>query len=154
MHGSGLYLNRYGIDDDGMPEVGDLPEWTQEYLADESTLQEKLRLKAGASEEEVWHDYRLFEAWNRLSLVFCQGLADRTLTKIPLVAGGETRIAVRLDEPRVATLEPFPFEGDRQGFATRIARLPDRVYDGPDDFLTTLAAAAPETMLFQALAAS
>jgi hypothetical protein len=153
MHGSGLYLNRYGIDGDGMPEVAGLPEWTREYLAEESALQEKLRTEAGASEEEVWHDYRLFEAWNRLSLVFCQGLAGRTLTQIPLVGGGETRVAVRLDEPTLAALDPFPFPGDRQGFGTRIARLPDRAYDGPDDFLGTLTAAEPETVLFQAVRA-
>lgn len=153
MHGSGLYLNRYGIDDDGVPDVAHLPDWTQEYLAEESELQERLRGEAGASEEEVWHDYHLFEAWNRLSLVFCQGLADRTLTKVPLVGGGETRIAVRLVEPTVATLDPFPFPGNRQGFGTRIARLPDRAYDGPDDFLAALAQAEPETVVFRADAA-
>lgn len=134
MHATGLYLGRYGVDGLPVPAHDELPPHSRAFVEHEEARQKRLAEELNLSEEEIWHDYRLLQLWDRLSIVLCHGMAEATLGPIPMNAGtlGPVLVANRI-EPYTVNLEPFPFAGDEQAFPVRTFVIPKRRYEAWDD---------------------
>lgn len=154
LHGTGVYLKDYGIEGTPVPERSSFPPHVQAFLAAEEEMQRRLRIETGASDEEVWHDFRLFIAWNRLSQIFSRGLQDAWLSKLPTRAMSEgVKITTKRLDTYTVALEPFPFRSEPQFFPVKTYRLAARSYASVNDLLCTIATTPPMNALYTAVAA-
>lgn len=152
LHGTGVYLKDYGIEGTPVPERSTFAPRVQAFLAEEEQMQQRLRAETNASDEEVWHDFRLFIAWNRLSQIFSRGLQDAWLSKLPTKSKPEgVKITTKRIDTYTVALEPFPFRGDRRFFPVKTYRIPYRRYASATDLLMTIATTPPMSALYTAV---
>ena len=110
-----------------------------------------------AFEAELWHNYDRLQAWDLLSLSVCMAVLDAVSTDsepallssklksldqqagshtIPNVPTGIRRAPVdlilRVIEPGVMTVEPYPFTDPRVAFSVEAAVIPDRSYSSAE----------------------
>jgi hypothetical protein len=154
LHGTGVYLKDYGIEGTPVPELSTFQPRVQTFLAEEESAQKRLRKETAASDEEVWHDFRLFIAWNRLSQIFSRGLQDAWLSKLPTKSAPEgLKITTKRIDTYTVALDPYPFRIEPLYFPVKTYRLADRPYASTDDFLLTIAKTPPMNALYTAVSA-
>lgn len=123
----------------------------QAFLREED-LQRRLRTETDASDAEVWHDFRLFIAWNRLSQIFSQGLTEAWLSKVPTVTDPESvRITTRRVDALTVALDPYPFASSPQYFPVKTYPVPDRPYASARDLLVTLSTTPTMSAMYHAI---
>ncbi|WP_370326548.1 DUF3891 family protein [Euzebya sp.] len=141
MHASGLYRGRYGVDGARVTPVEELADHSQAFVTAEEARQQRLREELGLTEAEVWHDYRLLQLWDRISIVAVWGQDHAQLGPAPMEDGrlGDPITAMRVD-PVTIRLDPYPFGEEEVHIPVRMFELPDRAYAGQDDWDAELAA--------------
>ncbi|MBI4505413.1 MAG: DUF3891 family protein [Chloroflexi bacterium] len=153
MHGVGLYNDRYGTWP--RPVTRDLSADQQAlvaaYVAEQQALQARLRAAAArdarhapfASDAAVWHNYKLLQLWDRLSLQFCwRGCTSGTIAPAPLRAGApDVALVCEGDGEATLRLSPYPFDRSPLPLPVTARLVPDRCYASIEDFLATFAAA-------------
>jgi hypothetical protein len=154
MHGTGVYLRDYGIDGQEIPDTTGLEPAGRAFLDEQEDLQRRLRKETEASDEEVWHDFRLLIAWNRLSQIFSRGLTRATLSMVPTVDPSQAVdiLATRVDTYTVA-LHPYPFRTEPELFPVRTYALDDRRYESSEDFVASMNRTAPFSAVYRAIRA-
>lgn len=156
MHWIGLYTGRFGYAPFftyTIPE--DLVSFMDQTIAEQekSWVDIKRRLWSGQGplsqfEDQLWRHYEFLQFMDRLSLFFwTQDLRQKaTAVMGPLRVHHETvNFTVINHGDFVCTVSPFPFSG---AFTTRVAvrKIPDRLYDSPQDLLRALDHAQEETV--------
>ena len=152
MHGTGVYLRDYGIDGQPVPDRERLKPEARAFLETHEKLQANLKGETGAGDEEVWHDFRLLIAWNRLSQIFSRGLTDVSLSRVPTVdrpEGVDIR-AVRVNTLTVS-LDPYPFHEEPGFFPVRTYSAPYRRYASREEFLSAVAAVPSFSAVYRAV---
>ena len=156
MHGQGIYMGRFGAEGEPVPtpeEVAQFAPALRTFLAAESDRQRRLLAALGPNDAVLWNQYRLLQAWDRLSMFFCHGEPHKTLGPVPGRQGDVVIRVERLDVAR-ARLSPFPFPGRRREFATPGYVLPDRDFESNNDLRACLEDTASREMTFIAEAAT
>jgi hypothetical protein len=134
MHGAGLYRERYGT------QPGLRNRWADDYGAEIDAFVAKMEAsfpqriaELGVSEEERWANYRLLQAFDRMSLYFC-GLFpigrhdEHKIAPVPTdYAGGETELTI-VPIADFAPLTPVRVRMDPFPFAQRPARFTFKRY--------------------------
>jgi hypothetical protein len=165
MHGAGLYNDRYGTY--RLEELGDqaLTEaeraLVDEFLGDMADLQHRLfgevmghrAVDAPHVEPQVVESYLLLQVWDRISLQFAlRHAADGAIGPVPVIGSTSAQepqsvhLQCRSTGRFALSLDPYPFTDDVVTFPIAAARVPDRTYRDPEDFLAVLAAATPMTV--------
>ncbi len=155
LHGAGVRRQRYGTQP-SMPDateeyaafVGEQECRQRELLdalfddsrygtligeADRAMLEEIQRTGSyeGTRESGVWRNYRLLEAWDRLSLYCCRHADPEptTLEPVPTAPGDpDVAIAVSPVDETTARLDPYPFEESPVRAPVRARTIPARDY--------------------------
>jgi hypothetical protein len=154
MHGAGVRRQRYGT----QPE---LPSFTDEYadfIADEERRQRQLVAEMRDSEQygdhvgestarslrtvheagsldggpvALWQQYKLLQAWDRLSLYCCldEELTAETITPVP--SGPDADVELSLDpvDETTVRIDPYPFETSPLSVPVRCRTIPRQAYD-------------------------
>lgn len=137
MHGSGLRRRRYGLS----PDWPRTPPAYADFVANEETRQRALARdlaetpdgpvteadlevleslhESGEPSTDVgsllWHNYRLLQAWDALSLAFCTTVsppASPAVGPVPTVDGDDVELEIRAREDGSFTMDPYPFDVD------------------------------------------
>ena len=108
-------------------------------------------LRAVATDEHLWANYRLMEAYDQLSQILCnryplnstlrQRGPSRTLSEVPMpVAPGQPDTIITLEpvDERRAVLTPYPFDAEPLEVNVAARLLPRRRFADRDDFLAAL----------------
>ncbi len=125
MHHAGLRKERYDTvrkrADDGQAPVpqtqgidsafGDLADWQQEIV-------NELGLNDARARESFFHNYRLLQVFDLLSLYFCRDgfkkgeMQNVVLEQVPVKAGSDKVVDIRLDVtgPNALRMTPYPFD--------------------------------------------
>jgi hypothetical protein len=160
MHLAGLYQRRFGTDP-GMQLKPRTPDEEQALLAIMEQLQDQQRtlgaqLPASGvpapflEENYLRTNYKLLQVFDRLSLYFCTDRPrETTLGPIPLdYEGRETQLVLRPVDGQTVTVSPYPFDIDPLQVSVRASVVPDRAYDGDEDFRATFATAPTVELSF------
>lgn len=130
MHATGLYQGRYGVDD-SIPrrDLASMSPRVREFITREEARQRRLAEELELSEADRWHDYRLVQIWDRLSIFAVWGQHREEFARMPLEDGtlGPALTATRLDRLTVR-LDPFPYDGDEFHLPVRTFVVPRRRY--------------------------
>jgi hypothetical protein len=158
MHLAGLYQRRFGTDPD-MPVKPRTPEEDQALREILEQLEDQRRTLHGhlpasgvpapfLDENHLGTNYKLLQVFDRLSLYFCTTPPrESTLGPVPVdYEGHEARLALRPLDGQTVAVSPYPFDADPLRVGVRASVVPDRPYDGDDDFRAAFAA-APTTEL-------
>jgi hypothetical protein len=150
LHGTGVYFRDYGLDGQAIPDRSTIDPGARPFVDSEEALQQRLRTEMGASEEEVWYDFRLLIAWNRLSQILSRGIGEANLSKVPTTAqpAGVSVHARRIDTLTVA-LDPWPFEARVELFPVKTYRLEDRRYTSAAELVETIARTPPFSAVYR-----
>lgn len=148
MHGAGLYRNRLGLDSPVQARAH-RPQEVARFLEQEDVRQARLRARLGDGaplERWAWAAYRLLQAWDLLSLALVWGrLAGRdvVLRRVPRDEEDTEGVdlTVRPAGRWRATIDPWPFAGDRLDLPVRARIIPPAPYAGAADLAAALAAA-------------
>jgi hypothetical protein len=156
MHAAGLYNDRYGTY--RLTELGEQSMTAAEqavvteFLAEMARFQQELldavrghpTPEPASDDPAVRHQYLLLQVWDRLSLQFAfRHAADGEIAPLPLAGDGPGALVCRSAGSFALTLDPYPFATDTAVFPVVGYLVPDRAYPDPEDFVATLAAAAP-----------
>ena len=153
-NGSGIYSRRYGLQPEMIvpgvtPEIGVAIE---AFIAEQEVHQAQLASELNAEADEVWSAYRLLQAADRFSLVFCMDQAEGPIGvgPIPKADGTDVELTVELLDEWSARLSPYPFRNsDREAFTLVRRVLPDRVWESDEQFGAALFGAPLETVEVQ-----
>lgn len=155
LHGAGVRRQRYGT----QPSMPDATEEYAVFVAEQECRQRELldalfddsrygtvvdeadremlgeihRVGSyeGAGDSGVWRNYRLLEAWDRLSLYCCRNadLEPTTLEPVPTVPGDpDVAIEVSPVDETTVRLDPYPFEASPVRTPVRARTIPTRDY--------------------------
>lgn len=156
LHGAGVRRERYGT----QPEMPDytaefgsfvdreehrqrgLLSWLTEHRpllvddADHDALEALHRSGSYGGESRLWRNYRLLQAWDRLSLYCCTRWTPVEATIGPVPVGPDTPdttlTLTPLDGQHIQ-VDPFPFRDDTVSLPVRARTIPVRSYDGTRD---------------------
>ncbi|MEA2271182.1 MAG: hypothetical protein QOC64_3792 [Solirubrobacteraceae bacterium] len=151
MHGAGIYRGRYGTQPEmKMAFAAEAEQLVEAFVAEQEDGYPRRRAELGADEAETWANYRLLQAFDRLSLFFCMNDPDAgassTIGSVPTdYDGGEGVLAIEAVAPFQVTLDPYPFAGEA-AFTLRRRVLPKEDFASGDAFREALGAAEPETV--------
>lgn len=115
MHGAGIYNGRYGTNPElKLTFAPDEQDRVDTFVREQEADHARIIAERGIAETQRWVNYKLLQAYDRLSLHFCmKDLANgehATLRPVPVdYAGAETALAIEPDGPWRITLDPFPF---------------------------------------------
>lgn len=123
MHTYGLYHGRYGLSDKVFVDLipGEHKAAVLDMLATEQARQERLKaVLADSPETEAWvredmlfHNYKLLQFFDTLSLYFnCTHEAARgesTFLNVPRGVANDVEVRVKRTQPGVYAFDPFPF---------------------------------------------
>lgn len=159
MHGTGIYLNRWGIQpgvrmsgfDDTWPAIID------DAVLKQETLQSSIKLKLikpderrSVFERRLWANYELLQYWDRVSLFICRRDMFKSeevdLGLIPTSLEGTETVQARgrsLGDGRVE-LTPFPLADSGVAFKVPTLRIVDRDYETESDLHEATANARPD----------
>jgi hypothetical protein len=148
MHGAGIYKRRYGLQQNLRMRFVDEAEEDARRFIDEQERSLAGRLaEVGADEDEAWRNWRLLQAWDRLSLYACLEDLDAptamTIESVPL-NGSETPLELAPRGPRRIAVEPYPFAGGESEFSFERLVLPKRDWADDDEFRADFFAAGSE----------
>jgi hypothetical protein len=155
MHGQGLYMGRFGVEGERVPsseQIAHFDPALRAFIAHEAERQRRLRAALSPDDAELWRQYAVLQAWDRLSMFFCHGEMRKILGPVPGPRGAVVISVERLDATR-ARLRPFPFAGRSREFVVPAYVLPDRAFVSHADLRACLEGAAPQEMAFVAEAA-
>lgn len=160
MHASGLYRSRHGTVP-GMGRTGLTSEERQlveQFVADERAREENLRrlvsddpaYRGCTDEESIWHNYKLLQVFDRLSL-YClvRPLSETSLAPVPVgpeAADQELRLTP-LGE-REVRIEPYPFLVEPLSTTVPLARVRRRRFESAAAWRQALRDAPRETWTF------
>ena len=153
-HGSGIYKRRYDLQPEMIvpgvtPEIGVAIE---AFIAEQEADQAKLASELGADADDVWSAYRLLQASDRFSLVFCMDRPESAMGvgPIPYDDGTDVELMVEPLSEWSARLTPYPFaDSEREVFTLGRRVLPDRVWGSDEEFREALFAAPVEFVEIQ-----
>jgi hypothetical protein len=126
MHTYGLYHGRYGLSDwISIDHIsGPLRPKVEAMLEAEVERQKRLKVRLRADsefcalvdEEVIFHNYKLLQFFDTLSLYFqLTGEADRGESRflnVPMRVGDDVTVTISRQEPGLYVLDPFPFACD------------------------------------------
>lgn len=158
MHWTGLYNGRWGMAGWRVDAEGDEQRYLEEVArAAEDRWAELKRLAWNPQEcsrpdfeQRLWHNYKLLQAYDLLSLYICRRVFESepyTVKGVPLRPGLE-HVDIQLQplgDGRVA-VDPFPFQGDSFVGEVMAREIPDRDYASAEDVAATLASVEPITI--------
>jgi hypothetical protein len=161
MHLAGLYQMRYGTDRHTQPRT--LPEdqerLKRRFVAELSEQQQALRQdlprqgvpEAWLEEQCLWVNYKLLQVFDRLSLYLCVAPPRSSfLEPVPLdYEGRETQLSLRPLSERSVSIAPYPFDHSPFPVSVRAGVVPDREYDGDEDFRQAFVAAPVVELQFE-----
>lgn len=158
MHATVLYagVEGWNLQTLAPPLRDNLSDVERAFIAGQAAVQRRLRedlagsprYGAAVQPARLWPAYLRLRAWDRLSLYFVFfGMGDDQIDHVPTTAG-ETTVTLRQIGPRSATADPWPFDRAEVSFPVVAVRVPDRRYDGGEEFLRVLAGATPEVQEF------
>ena len=138
MHGCGIYNGRYGTD----PVLKLTFAQAERQAVEAFTEEQEERVRRIAAElaipdRERWTNYRLLQAFDRLSLYFCTDASGRpaTLSPVPTSYDGEdTELHVIPDGPWRVRLDPYPFGDGPVPFTLLRRTLPKRQWSDLEAF--------------------
>lgn len=127
-----------------------------------------------AFETELWHNYDLLQAWDLLSLFICVSVLENaspesesvllssTLRSLDQQAGGRlipnvptgigrkpADLVLRVVEPGVVSVDPYPFTDPRVELSVQAAVIPDRAISRPE--ITDVMKYAPTAVIHCAM---
>lgn len=155
MHWTGLYRKRWGMAGWRVDAEGEEQAYLDRVVEQAERRWPELKRAAWNPEEcsrpdfeqRLWHNYKLLQCWDVLSLYvarrFFEGEA-LTIEGVPLRVGLEA-VNLRLEplgDGRVA-LDPFPFRGTSFIAEVKAREIPDRDYESREDVAQTLASVEP-----------
>ncbi len=146
MHGTGLYKQRYGVEPTMVRKASSLEEEMainglieggeklQKELRERLVIMPEYRVYAGDS--WIWTNYRMLQAWDRLSLYFCwKGLINWKLEHIPMnYEGEETTFTLTPAGESQAKIAPYPFERAPMRISMRGRLVPKLFYEDEHHF--------------------
>ncbi len=146
MHLAGLYQLRYGTDRHIQPRS--LPEdeerLKRRFVDELSQQQQALRQDlprqgvpaAWLEERRLWCNYKLLQVYDRLSLYFCVAPPRPfVLEPVPVdYDGRESQLTLRPESECRVSFAPYPFDRSPLTVTVRAAVVPDRDYEGNEDF--------------------
>ncbi|MGH2753852.1 MAG: DUF3891 family protein, partial [Actinomycetota bacterium] len=155
LHATGLYLGRYGVDGERIPELDELEPYKREFVERQEDFQRSTMERLRIVRDDMWHDYRLLQAWDRLGICFCHGRSETVLGPVPLESSEEgVRIQVRRLDPLTVEMDPFPFTGDEQAFPVRTFKIPDRRFESQEAWREEISITPASIIGFRAVAAA
>ena len=161
MHRSGLWRDRYGairtssVRGPAGPMEQEIIQLATRLEDSRQADHEALRGQDSAFDGELWHNYRLLQVFDILSLYFCWngyaegGFATRSIAPVPVAYGSEEEVelAIAPVRPDAVRLSPYPFDisplpisvrartleplqaGDEEGYRAAFHRAPRRALD-------------------------
>lgn len=154
-HATGLYLGRYGVDGERVPAPEELEPFKREFVQRQEAFQRATMERLGIARDEVWHDYRLLQAWDRLGICFCHGRDETTLGPAPTKDSKEgVRIRARRLDALTVGMTPFPFAGDEQTFPVRSFKIPNKRFESQEAWRESISATPASIVDFRAVAVS
>ena len=126
MHTYGLYNGRFGMSDKIFVNMisADKKPVAMAMLDTERARQERLRVQLQADpafsalveDEALFHNYKLLQFFDTLSLYFNMtheaARGDSTFLNVPVQVGEDTQVEIRRIEKGVYGLSPYPFQRD------------------------------------------
>jgi hypothetical protein len=102
-------------------------------------------------ERRLWCNYKLLQVYDRLSLYFCVAPPRPfVLEPVPVdYEGRETQLTLHPTNERGVSIVPYPFDRSPLPVSVRAAVVPDRDYDGDEDFRHAFAEAAAVELRFE-----
>jgi hypothetical protein len=177
MHWAGLYSARFGLQEGGLLEhpLARHAAATQDHRAAETAhqiWQENGGLRSEL-EAQRWRDYELLQALDLISLTLClietraaspdetlpaatnlraidQPPGGRSVSLVPATPGDHSDLTIRVREPGVVEVDPFPFTQTGAEVEFRARRMPDERFEDP---ATAFAEAEPVTIALTLLSA-
>lgn len=155
MHGTGLYNGRYGTFAGLKPKVFTAQQQpiVDGYIAEQTGIQESLRQRlreqgqwdGESSEARLWHNYRLLQILDRLSLWCCfQNLPTGKLGPTPTRLGqDDVDLELTSTRPWTLSMNPYPFREARVEAPVEARDVPKREYRSPEHFLEEFERAQP-----------
>src|SRR5262249_19563844 len=154
MHGVGILTQGYGLMK-RIPNYAEDPTFADFVEGQQARRAELLRqiredeaLREATTDEHLWANYRLMEAYDQLSQLLCNRYPlnstlrkrgpSRTLTDIamPVAPGREdTVITVEPVDERRAVVRPYPFDVDGLEVPVNARLLPNRRFAGQEDYV-------------------
>jgi hypothetical protein len=135
MHAIGLYTRRYGFYPN-MPNANSHAP-VKEFVARHKAMREDVirELQAGslreyANEEYIWHNYKLLQVFDVLSLYLCWMLKPQfRISPVPTRLGEreEELVVTKVDDSRIR-VKPYPFKTDHLRVSVPSRALFDRVF--------------------------
>ena len=155
LHATGLYLGRYGVDGERIPALDELEPYKREFVERQEDFQGSTMERLGIVKDDLWHDYKLLQAWDRLGICFCHGRDEAVLGPVPLGNSEEgVRIQVRRLDPLTVEMDPFPFVGDEQEFPVRSFKIAKKQFDSPEEWRREISITPASIIGFRAVAAA
>ena len=157
MHAIGLYTQRYGFYPD-MPNPANSYAPVQEFLARHRAMREDAirELRSGSlseyvSEEYIWHNYKLLQVFDVLSLYLCWMLKPEfRISQVPTrhPQGQQELIDTKMHETR-NRLRPYPFKTDHLRVSVPSKVLFDRVFETNESLRKAYYEAGKEALNFE-----
>ena len=111
MHGSGIYLQRYGRDTSlGLTRAAEVQELVDAFITEQEAGYEARIAETGVPADERWRDYELLQLFDRLSLHFC--MRDVEAGEAAELQGYELEPL----GPWRVRMNPYPFGGAEATF--------------------------------------
>lgn len=161
MHGAGLHNGRFGLtpgmrdqelDDPSSPAV----EFTENRLIEQRTLRQNLikdrRYISILSEEIIWSNYLLLQAWDALSLHLCmKEPSEGKLENVPVQLGKDQKTSLEIMPTDVLTfsITPYPFDADVVSVPIKGLVVPKKYYVSDNELLEEISKAETYTLDFK-----
>ena len=151
MHGAGIYNGRYGTNPElkltyAEAEQREVKAFVREQEARHSRLIDATQI----DDAERWTNYRLLQAFDRLSLyaamVDLDAGAAHVVGPVPVTYAGETtELQIEPIEPWHVRISPYPFAHNAASFELICRTVPKRDWKDSDDFRDDFFAADAES---------
>lgn len=150
MHGRGIYNGRFGTNPALKLTFAPFEqEAVGHFVEEQEAAQAVLVDQLGVADQERWVNYKLMQAFDRLSLYFCtkdlDGGESDVLSPAPAdYAGREVDLHIEPAGPWTVTMDPYPFATPEARFTVVRRLLEKRSWTDLDDFREAFFAAEPQ----------
>jgi hypothetical protein len=152
MHGAGIYTGRYGTQPSlRLTFAPEEQVAVDAFVAEQEATHGDRAAALGLGDDERWANYKLLQAFDRLSLALClkewessEATAD-SLAPVPLDYAG-TEVELRLEPlgPWRVRIDPYPFADSPAHFTVVRKLILEAAYRGNEDFRATYFATRAE----------
>lgn len=155
LHWTGLYRKRWGMAGWRVDAEGEEQQYLNRVVEEAEGRWAEVKRSAwdpaqGSRpdfEQRLWHNYKLLQCWDILSLYVARRFFETeslTIENVPLSVGGEeVNLQLKPLGDGRASLDPFPFAGASFVAEVKAREIPRREYASQQDVADTLNAVEP-----------